>query len=172
MAVTSAPEPGSPTPPAAGAGSRPGSGRRRAWVAGAVVVAALAFLLLQGLGDATVYFKTVDEAVAERSELEGRRFRIEGTVVPGSVRPSGGDGRFRIRGEGGATVEVAHEGAPPELFQPDLPVVLEGAWEGNRYDSDRIMVRHTSEYQARHPDRVDRYVGQGRAGDEGGRPGR
>ena len=172
MAVTSAPEPGSPTAAAAGAGSPSRSGRRRAWIAGAAVLAALAYLLLRGLGDATVYFKTVDEAVAQRSELEGRRFRIEGTVVPGSVRQSSGDVRFRIRGERGGSVEVAHEGDPPELFQPDLPVVLEGAWEGTRFDSDRIMVRHTSEYQARHPDRVDRYVGQGRDSEEAGRPGR
>ena len=154
MAVTS--------PPAVGSGRAAGPGRRRMWAAGVVVLAALGFLLARGLGDATVYFKTADEAVAQRARLGDRRFRIEGTVVPGSIRQDGDRVDFQIRGARGATVDVVHEGDPPELFQPGLPVVLEGAWAGRSYASDRIMVKHTPQYQARHPERVDRYVGEGR----------
>ena len=162
MAVTSA--------PAQASGRGAGPGRRRLWAAGVVVLAALGFLLVRGLGDATVYFKTADEAVAERGRLGDRRFRLEGTVVPGSVHQDGGRVGFQVRGTRGATVDVVHEGDPPELFQPGLPVVLEGAWDGEGYASDRIMVKHTSEYQARHPERVDRYVGEGLP--EGGPRGR
>ena len=43
-------------------------------------------LLWKGLANATVYFKTVDEAVAQRAELGDRRFRLEGLVQPGSVK--------------------------------------------------------------------------------------
>ena len=49
-----------------------------------VVAAAIGFLLWQGLGNATLYFKTADEAVRDRDELGDRRFRIEGAVVAGS----------------------------------------------------------------------------------------
>jgi cytochrome c-type biogenesis protein CcmE len=135
---------------------------RRALVAVAVVLAALGFLLFRGLGDATVYFKTADEALAERSQLGDRRFRIEGLVVPGSVRPIEDGVEFQVRGQRGSTVDVVHRGDPPELFQPDLPVVLEGRWDGDRYASDRIMVKHSSEYRAKNPDRVDNYVGKDR----------
>lgn len=138
--------------------------RRRLWVAGAVTVAALGFLLLRGLGDATVYFKTADEAVAQRARLGHHRFRIEGVVAPGTVHPVGEDVAFTIRGIR-AAVAVVHRGDPPELFQPDIPVVLEGRFEGDHYASDRIMVKHTAEYRARNPDRVDDYVGKaGRRG--------
>ncbi|HYE77733.1 MAG TPA: cytochrome c maturation protein CcmE [bacterium] len=137
---------------------------RRSLVAAAVVIAALGFLLVRGLGEATVYFKTADEALAERDRLGDRRFRIEGLVVPGSVRPTDDGVDFQVRGERGGMVDVAHQGDPPELFQPDLPVVLEGRWDGNRYASDRIMVKHSSEYRAENPDRVDDYVGRDRAG--------
>ena len=139
-------------------------GRRRLWVAGAVILAALGFLVVQALGEATVYFKTADEAVAEKSELGDRRFRIEGLVVAGSVKPApAGEGvDFEIRGQKGATVDVIHRGDPPELFEPGIPVVLEGHWSGDHYASDRIMVKHTNEYKAENPDRVDDYVGQNR----------
>jgi cytochrome c-type biogenesis protein CcmE len=124
---------------------------------------ALGFLVVRGLGDATVYFRTADEAVAQRSSLGDRRFRLEGTVVPGSVRQEGSAVTFDVRGTGGAVVGVVHQGDPPELFQPDIPVVLEGRWDGDRYASDRIMVKHSSEYRAENPERVDRYVGKDQA---------
>lgn len=138
--------------------------RRRLWIAGAVILAALGFLVVQALGEATVYFKTADEAVAEKADIGTRRFRIEGVVVPGSVRPApAGKGvDFEIRGQRGATVDVVHQGDPPELFQSNIPVVLEGRWSGDHYASDRIMVKHTNEYKAENPGRVDDYVGQNR----------
>ena len=53
------------------------------------------------------------------------------------------------------TVHVVHQGDPPELFQAGLPVVLEGRWQGDVFASDRILVKHSEEYKASNPDRVD-----------------
>ena len=36
--------------------------RMRTWVVGALILGALGFVLVRGLGDATLYFKTADEA--------------------------------------------------------------------------------------------------------------
>lgn len=136
-----------------------GIGRRRAWVAFGLIAMALGFLVFRGLGDATVYFLTADEAVAQRESLGDRRFRVEGQVVAGSVRRTSDGVNFRIR-EGGAEVEVTHSGDPPELFQPGIPVVLEGQWKRERFASDRILVRHTEEYRAENPERVEDYQQQ------------
>lgn len=133
-----------------------GARRQRAWIAFALIIGALGFLVFRGLGDATVYFLTADEAVAQREDLGQRRFRVEGQVVAGSVRRTEDGVAFRIR-EGGATVEVTHRGDPPELFQPGIPVVLEGRWDDARFASDRILVRHTEEYRAENPERVESY---------------
>ena len=133
-----------------------GRARRRAWIAFALIVGALGFLVFRGLGDATVYFLTADEAVEQRDALGERRFRVEGRVVAGSIRQTQNGVAFRIR-EGGATVDVTHRGDPPELFQPGIPVVLEGRWDDRRFASDRILVRHTEEYRAENPDRVENY---------------
>lgn len=117
-------------------------------------------LLWKGLTNATVYFKTVDEAVAQRSELGDRRFRLEGLVAPGSVKERNGGVDFVVM-EGDAEIRVHHVGDPPELFRPNIPVVLEGHFESataQTYQSDRILVKHTSEYRKDNPDRVKDYV--------------
>ena len=41
------------------------SSRRRVWVGTVVILGALGFLVSRGLGDATLYFRTADEAVAQ-----------------------------------------------------------------------------------------------------------
>ena len=127
--------------------------RRRLWVAGAVVVAALGFLVFRGLGNATMYFHTADEAAAQRQSIGDDRFRIQGTVVPGSVSEVDDDVSFRIESKG-VEVAVVHHGDPPEMFQPGIPVVLEGRFEGDTFDSDRILVKHSETYVADHPERV------------------
>ncbi|MGH9265349.1 MAG: cytochrome c maturation protein CcmE [Acidimicrobiales bacterium] len=131
--------------------------RTRLWVAGAVVLGALGFLVFQGLGNATLYFRTADEAVAQRAELGDRRFRIEGDVVDGSVRQIGNDVTF-ILTKNAVEVPVRHKGDPPELFRPGIPVVLEGRFQGDHFSSDRIMVRHSETYVAENPDRVQTTV--------------
>ena len=127
--------------------------RRRLWLAGVVVLAALGFLVFQGLGNATLYFRTADEAVAQREQLGDRRFRIEGDVVDGSVRQVGNDVSFTLT-KNDVQVPVQHKGDPPELFRPGIPVVLEGRFKDDYFSSDRILVKHSETYVAENPERV------------------
>lgn len=130
--------------------------RRRTALAAVAVLGALGFLVWKGLGEATVYFYRADEAVARRAELGDRRFRLEGIVVPGKVTPTTSGVNFAVE-ENGAEIAVVHKGDPPELFRPGIPVVLEGSWSGDRFASDRILVKHTSEYRKDNPERVEEY---------------
>jgi cytochrome c-type biogenesis protein CcmE len=133
--------------------------RRRMLVAGLIVAAGVGFLVTRALGDSVVYFRTADEAVADKAELGTRRFRIEGTVLAGSVRSARDTTEFTIA-EKGTRVDVVHEGDPPELFQPGIPVVLEGRWAGQHFASDRIMVKHSEQYRAGNPERVKDYTSE------------
>ncbi len=137
--------------------------RLRLGIVIALICGALAFLLLQGLGNATTYFYNADEALARRPELGEERIRLQGTVVPGSVRQTGRDVAFQIA-YACATVDVRHQGDPPELFADGIPVVLEGAFAaapGDAYRSDRILVKHTSEYRTEEADRLALAAEQG-----------
>ena len=128
-------------------------------VLGAILVV-VGVVAWQGLSNAALYFRTADEAVEQRESLGDRRFRVEGTVVPGSVEPDGVAVRFSIESND-VQVAVFHQGDPPDLFQEDIPVVLEGSWSRSEdvFESDGILVRHTEEYEADNPDRTDEFVG-------------
>lgn len=130
--------------------------RRRGAVLLVVAFAVAGLLLWKGLTNATVYFKTVDEAVAQRAQLGDRRFRLEGIVEAGSVKERDGGVDFTVT-ENNAEIAVHHVGDPPELFKPNIPVVLEGHFDGNRFRSDRILVKHTEEYRKDNPGRVKDY---------------
>ena len=119
----------------------------------AVLLAATGIIIFEGLSNATVYFYNADEAVAKKASLEDKRFRLQGEVVPGTVRDDGETVDFDVRFNG-VTVPVQNAGSPPELFQEGIPVVLEGKWQGDVFASDRILVKHNSEYKAANPDRV------------------
>lgn len=143
----------------AGRAPRPGRtfqrNRLRLGLVLAAVAGAIAFLLLQGLGSATTYFRNADEAVAEREALGTDRFRLQGTVVEGSRRQVGESVEFQVAYDC-AFVPVRHEGDPPELFKEGIPVVLEGSYaaSSDTYQSDRIIVRHTSEYRTEESERL------------------
>ena len=123
----------------------------------ALVLGASAFLLVKGLGDATVFFKNADEVStpAQRAAIGTKRFRLQGTVVDGTVQQVSDSVTFDVEYHC-KTVHVRHEGDPPELFKAGIPVVLEGAYlrGSDVYDSDKIFVRHTSEYRVEEGDRL------------------
>lgn len=119
-----------------------------------VVVAGLGLVLFEGLSNATVYFYNVDQAVAKRDELGTSRFRIQGNVIAGSVQDHRGRFEFDLR-YGDATVHVVHRGDVPDLFQPSIPVVLEGSFDSKGvYRSDRMLLRHDSSYDEKHANRT------------------
>ena len=151
MALTERPVPVPPAPPALRRRTFLGS-RRRQLAAGVVIVAAVGFLLFQGLGNATEYFKTADQAVADKGQLGSRQFRIEGTVLD-DVHRVGNGTDFSITANN-VVVPVVDDHEPPQLFKPGIPVVLEGHWSGGYFSSDLIMVKHTASYAAAHPDRL------------------
>jgi cytochrome c-type biogenesis protein CcmE len=125
--------------------------RTRYYVAGGVCLLALAAIvvLVVGLSNNVVYFRTVSEAVHTRAKQGEHRFRLAGAVVPGTIHPTSHGVRFDMT-DGKATVEVNHDGSPPELFKPGAPVVCDGRWGKGSvivFDSDQIEIKHGSDYQ-------------------------
>src|SRR5579862_4279761 len=105
--------------------------RRRLVVVGVVLAAAIGFLLFKTLSSAIVYFKTAQEAVANRASLGNSTFQMEGVVVPHSIHHASGGVLDFVISSGTARVPVENEGAPPQLFQPNIAVVLVGHFVGS-----------------------------------------
>jgi cytochrome c-type biogenesis protein CcmE len=136
-------------PPASSAPARRSRTKRRAIIAAAVCAAAIITIVVLGvvLSKNVVYFRTVSEAVAQRSDEGDNRLRVAGEVVPGTIAETQGGVRFEVT-DGKATIPVVHRGDPPGLFKEGAPVVCEGHWSrGAAFDSDRILIKHGNEYK-------------------------
>ncbi len=144
-----------PPPPRASARGRSPI-RRRLLAVFVVLLAAMGFLLYKALTSAVVYFKTADQAIAQRQSLGDSTFDIEGVVVRGSLRTVD-DSLVAFRISSGKTeVSVENSADPPQLFVPSVPVVLVGHFVGGSdvFASDQILVKHSNSYIAAHPARV------------------
>lgn len=135
--------------------SRRTSGRR--W-APLIVLGALGIvivLILLQAGDASLYFKNADEAVAEKESLGDTKFRLQGTVVG---EPESEDEAIVFTVQyGGVDVKVRHTGSEPALFDAGVPVVAEGRWNeaGTEFDSEKLLIKHDETYDEENPERVD-----------------
>lgn len=129
---------------------------RLVYVVLVAVLVGLGVVVYQGLTSASLYFYNANEAVEQRADLGDRRFRLQGTVIGDSIRPNATGVDFTIAYDS-VLVDVRHEGDPPELFQPGIPVVLDGRWDrsGQFFASDTIRVKHSEQYQADNGDRLD-----------------
>ena len=93
-----------------------------------------------------VYYLTPAEAIEQRADFpDGRRFRLAGRVVDGSLERAGGQARFTV-GVGYRSVPVQHQGTPPQLFREGIEVVVEGAWSGDVFVSVTRIVKHDENY--------------------------
>ncbi len=130
---------------------------RRILAIGAIVVllGALGLVVFNGLNDAALFYYDVDEALEQRDELADQRFRMQGNVIDGTIEQVDGGVEFVLSFDG-AEVQVRHRGDPPELFSADIPVILEGRFDGEGFASDEILIRHDNTYTEEHEDRLDR----------------
>jgi cytochrome c-type biogenesis protein CcmE len=118
-----------------------------------LVVLGVGFIALQFLNNSTLYYRNADEAVHDKVSLGTKRFRVQGTVQPGVSKVGAGEVDFTIKFND-VSVTVHHQGDPPDLFKPGIPVVLEGHWQGDFFASDRILIKHDETYIEEHPDRL------------------
>ena len=108
-------------------------------------IAVVALILLGfNLSSSLVFFNTPTELIVE--EPGDDRLRLGGQVVPGSVADSAAGVTFDVT-DGRTAVAVVHTGAPQQLFQEGIGVVVEGTWDGEAFHSDIMLVKHDETYR-------------------------
>ncbi len=133
--------------------------RGRGRTIGVLVVLALAVLALlsQGLLHSLNYFETIDQAMGARAKLGTETIRLEGVVKPHTITRTASGASFWMTGGHGEEVFVYAHGSPPQLFQANIPVVVEGHFTSatsQDFYGTQILVKHTASYIAAHPKRV------------------
>jgi cytochrome c-type biogenesis protein CcmE len=107
-----------------------------------------------GAGEGTfAYYSTVSaytQASTETPVDGGRRFRVHGFVVDGSIQKDLGAGTidFIIGDEKGASLPVRLLGIEvPDLFGDGAEVVVEGEQQGSTFLARRVLAKCPSKYE-------------------------
>lgn len=120
------------------------AGNRR-WVVAALVatVLAAAGLMVNGLREAVVYYRTPSELGTVDS---GHRVRVGGLVAPGSVTRDGVSTSMVLT-DGASDIRVVASTGLPDIFGEGRGAVAEGVLglDGVLH-ADRILMRHSNEY--------------------------
>ncbi|MEX1126597.1 MAG: cytochrome c maturation protein CcmE [Acidimicrobiia bacterium] len=111
------------------------------------VIALVVGLTVTSLGENLTYYLFPTEAVAQRADFpDGERFRLAGTVVTGTMVESDDQVAFDLA-DGGATIAVVLTESAPSLLAENVPVLLEGAWSGDEFVADDVLIRHDENYE-------------------------
>ena len=114
----------------------------------ALVVAAVCYLAFIGAAASWQYYMSVDEAVADREELQGSRLRVSGRVLAGSLSIS--DDRrqaaFDLMGDEHSLHVTCHCLLPDNLVE-EIDVVVEGVFKDKAFRGDKVITRCASKYQ-------------------------
>jgi cytochrome c-type biogenesis protein CcmE len=132
--------------------------RGKRWPAIAVLVLVLAggvVIVTQFLSSAIDYYCNVDEVGTKDGCEAGRRLRIQGNVVEGSVAADGNVTNFVVEFNGVSLPVRYDAGDPGGIFQECVPVVVHGRFTDGVFVGDEIEVKHSNEYEAQNADRLD-----------------
>ncbi len=129
------------------------------WIYGTLGVGVLVFagfLIQRALDASLVYFILPSEYAAEPADYDDRRIRLGGIVLDGSVAFDDQNLllAFQVT-DSLQTYPVQHYGTPPELFQENTGVVVEGRFEDGVFVSDNLLVKHSEQYVAAEGHTID-----------------
>ena len=139
--------------------------RRLVLIGSAMVVLAIAVgLVLNAMRDSIVFFSTPSE-VAVKHIAAGKRFRLGGMVLPGSVTRGDNLQVGFVVTDGDTKIAVNYRGALPDLFREGQGVVTEGKLDaGGTFVADTVLAKHDETYMPK--DVADALKKQGHWKDE------
>jgi cytochrome c-type biogenesis protein CcmE len=116
-----------------------------------VIITAIAWLAFSGFNQSLAYYKTVDELKAMKGDAYGKRLRVAGNVVPGSIeRSSNNLIRFQLEQKGEILpVEYTGKDVLPDTFKDGAQALAEGHLSANGYfAATKIQAKCASKYEA------------------------
>lgn len=112
-----------------------------------IIVAGIGYLLFGGLEQNVVYFVTPSELTAKGTKAYHQQIRLGGVVLKGSIQTEGPLTSFLIT-DTVTSVPVVTTSTPPEMFQEEAGVIVEGQLASNgTFTADRLMLKHGNEYR-------------------------
>src|SRR5690606_19983526 len=106
-------------------------------------------MIARALQTSLVYFVLPSEYARDAASFEDRRIRLGGLVEAGSVTFDDAHLElvFNVT-DTQSTYPVRYGGAPPDMFQENGGVVIEGRFSEGVFVGDNLLVKHSNDYQA------------------------
>jgi cytochrome c-type biogenesis protein CcmE len=132
--------------------------RRGAWkivISVVVVSVALGGLLWASTREGAEYYKYVDEVLADTARFQGKRLRVHGDVVDGSLESDKASLRYRFKISSRtprppAVISAEFHGIPPDTFKAGAEVIAAGVLASDgRLLADKIETKCPSKYEAK-----------------------
>ena len=125
-----------------------------------VVVGTMAWLAISGGKQATSYYKTVDELKQMGSGAYGKRIRVGGNVVAGSIHRNGGQTKFELvcaemdggTCQGNGTVQVIYTGSDPlpDTLKDGAQALADGRLEKDQtFHAAAVQAKCASKYESK-----------------------
>ncbi len=157
------------------------AGKIKFIVAGLLIVAAVAYLIVSNTGSTAHYFLTVEELQALGSEARGRNVTVSGAIlgdtivydpsiprvtftvveVPGDpqeVEQAGGLAAVLHAAVNDATaprLEVVYDDVKPDLLQNEAQAIMRGrVGEDGRFHAEQVLLKCPSRYEEDVPEQV------------------
>jgi len=125
----------------------------RIGLACAVVIAAVVYLAISGIGDSKSYYVTISELQKLGNKAYTRHLRVAGNVQPGSVVRSGTHADFTLV-ELDKTIRVSYQGMEPlpDTFKDDAQALAMGTYgRDGVFHATQIQAKCASKYAPAQP---------------------
>lgn len=155
-------------------------GRMKFIVGGVLMLAAVVFLIATNLTSQQEYFMTINEMMAQQSELAGRNIRISGVVLGDTIEYDGKTLSFTIAhvpdsiteiDEEGGLAEVLHQAAirtdtervqvvlydepKPDMLKDEAQAIVTGTLgDDGIFYADELLLKCPSHYEEAVPEQV------------------
>ncbi len=121
-----------------------------------IVVATLAWLAVGGVNENKTYYKTVAELQEMGDKAQGKRLRVGGDVVKGSIQRKGREVSFHLmQQEGdakGQMLKVTYTGIDPlpDTFRDDAQALADGHLNADgTFAANKIQAKCASKYEGK-----------------------
>ena len=117
----------------------------------AIVVGAVVWLAVQGMGSNQTYYKTISELGDMKDQAYGKRLRVGGDVAQGSIQHIGAETHFVIT-QDKLKLNVVYAGIDPlpDTFRDGAQALADGRLEKDGvFRAAKIQAKCASKYEAK-----------------------
>jgi cytochrome c-type biogenesis protein CcmE len=119
-------------------------------IAGILLLAVVAALIVYSTFSTAAYYMTVSELNQEAATIQGQRVRVSGVVVDGSEQWAAQEVtlRFSIGDEDGSQLPIVFYGPRPDNFQRAASAIVEGELLADgSFQADTLLLKCPSRYE-------------------------